>query len=314
MILAESNRIAAVTREIINAEDAIEASDWAERTRSIGKGLDVVSAENWRFFAQVRGATASFPDAPFATQCGFRVCNAEITSWTGDDTQYEISADSRTLQADIPPQATVSTLLGFSNGYHVLLPAIGGFVATLHFQADHLAEVSYEPAMGTNRWELYQPHRNRMRQLRAAVAASLRGRPSRMDGECVEILADRVQLASNVDISLALYAASAYRNWRRQKRIEQIAQAMRRDIGFVMFDIALMAGHLNGQNVSDMDDVLPPFPLLSPTWALVPALEITLPVPYATLQRCVHPISLWTLYTNEAAELLTPRIESGELR
>lgn len=314
IIVAGSNQIADVTRRAIGATRVIDIGDITEPSRSVAEILDAVWAENKEFLAQVRKVTASFPETALATQCGFQVCNTEITSWSGHNFQGEISTDAQWLMAEIPSREPIATLLGFSNGYYALLPAVGGFVATLHFQGDRLVDVAYEPAVGTKRWASYQPHKDYLRQLRAIVSASLRLRPSAIDVDGAKSLADRAQLGCGLDISLAMYAAVAGRNLHMHERIKQLAQAIHDEFGFVMFDLALLAGRLQSKMACDAAGIRPALPLLAPTWSLVPALEVDLPVPHTTLQRQLHPSSLWTLYNDEGATLLAPLIESGEIR
>ena len=125
-----------------------------------GTDLDIVTSINERFSEHVRAASESFGRTRFETNCGFKVRNARVVSCT-IRTGYEILEDGHAVRADVVPGQCVSTLLTFSNGYSVVLPAIGEFVTGLTFDEDNLIDVTYEPSTGSDRWPMYQSQRKK---------------------------------------------------------------------------------------------------------------------------------------------------------
>jgi hypothetical protein len=276
--------------------------------------LDVVTNLRERYANQVLATTSPFGKRAFETECGFNVRGAKFVSCIGHNANYDIIDDGNTIRAYVEPGRVVSTLIRFESGDGVLLPAIGQFVANLTIDGTNLIDVTYEPAENSPRWPGFAAHEKQIRRLRAVVASSTRMGTFRLEGDGAEKIARQMQIEKGLDPTLALYAAHAYRSQGQQQRLGDMADFMQSDLGMCLFDIALMAGRFNGQQIGSVDDVRPTLPMLAQTWPLLPAYDATLPAPLADLPRHVMSDSLWTVYDDEGTELISPFIESGDIR
>jgi hypothetical protein len=231
---------------------------------------------------------------------GFKVRGARFAEAFSPVVPTELLDAGSLVRAD-PQWPGASVLLTFPGGTGALLPAIPDFVATLTVDAGELVDVAYEPSEGSWRWEEFSRRAPELRALRAVAAASARNGVFRLDGTDAETVARRMQSSKGVDPTLAVYAAYAYQDLGLSERIRNMSEYMGRDLGAVLFDVALLARRLDGQNTGMTTDVLPLFPLLSQGWGLLQALRVTTVPPLATLRQTLVP-SLWTMFDARGVE------------
>jgi hypothetical protein len=257
--------------------------------------LDVFSNANRRFSDDVRYLAEPFGPMQMETRSGFKIRGGQIIKCTGAIGSH-VFDDGSGADAPIPVRSACNYLLEFKNGTGAVLPAAWGFLTSLTFKDDQLIDVTYEPSENTDRWKVYKKRAGDIRALRAAVAAATRMGTFRLQSDDASKLARRMQLLKGIDPSLALYAAHAYRDQGNRDRIQTMATFIREDLGFCPFDIALLDGQLNG-NVDDplRKHILPFLPMLSQSWALLPAYDVKLAHGLAGIYWHVLPNSLWTL-------------------
>jgi hypothetical protein len=276
--------------------------------------LDIFSRQNRRFRDDARSMSRPFGPLHMETRCGFKIRGARILKCTGA-MPSGVFDDSTGAHTVVPEHTACSYLLEFENGTGALLPAIGGFLASLTFEGHQLVDVAYEPSEFTGRWNDFNSRADDIRALRATVAAATRMGTFRLEGDDAELLARRMQLAKGNDPSLALYAAHAYRDQGNRDRIREMAGFMREDLGFCPFDIALLSGQLN-ENLADpfRKHVFPFVPMLTQSWALLPAYDVRLAAGLENISRHVLPNSLWTLLDADGVRLVADVLQKGEVR
>ena len=276
--------------------------------------LDIFSQQNRQFRETSRFLSRPFGPLHTETRCGFKIRGARIVRCTGANPS-SVFDDGTGAHADVPERSACSYLLEFEGGTGALLPAIGGFLASLTFDGQQLVDVAYEPAEGTARWGVFNDHADDIRALRAAVAAATRMGTFRLEGSDAEHLARRMQLAKGIDPSLALYAAHAYRDQGYRKRIAEMAGFMQDDLGICLFDIALLNGQLDeNSRAAFRGDVLPFLPMLTQSWALLPAYDARLPDGLERISRQLLPNSLWTLLKPDGVRLVADVLKGGRVR
>lgn len=248
----------------------------------------------------------------FETGSGFKLRGDRVRDCIAVGTTPEILADGELVRLVAPRHSATNVLLILSDGRSVLLPAIDEFLATLTFDEDGLADVAYEPVDTSDRWGPFNARMEELRRLRAVVAASSQMGSFRLEGENAEQMSRRMQLAKGVDPSLAIYAAHAYRDQGMRDRIRSMADYLQGDIGIVFFDIALLAQQLGPDTTDEQRQHIFPFlPLLTQTWALLPAWGITLPDGLAGIERHISTTSLWTLFDAEGTQRLAASLREG---
>jgi hypothetical protein len=303
------------TRAVIRGRDIrIAAAPAAERHEAGRADLDVFSGQNKLFFESSVANAAPFGPPHFESGCGFKVRGAQVVAHQANRANVELLNET-VVRIWLQNTRCASVLLTFQNGRGALLPAIEGFLAALTFDGDQLVDVAYEPSDTSDRWPNYQARAEELRSLRSAIAAASRLGVFRLEGPDAEDLAQRMQYAKGIDPSLALYAAHAYREQGNRHRIRDMAGYMRADLGIVFFDIALLASGMSGTFDPQRDPTIFPFlPMLSQSWALLQAHEVSLPPTLTGVSRHVSPDSLWTLFDAEGVRLITQSIQEGSVR
>lgn len=259
--------------------------------------------EERAFAAAVRRETDRTGRTRFETGCGFVVQGARlaraVAARSGADLLDE--AQIRIHPGAGPDEAA----LVFADGTAAVLPVIPDFIGRLTFEQGELASVFYEPSEGTGRWDEYRRHRDELAELRALVAESARFGVFRLQGRNARRMADRIRVAKGYDPTMALYAAYAYHELHRLDLLADMARILEMDLGFALFDLALLSGKLGGDR---QIRVQPSLPLLSQGWALLGAYGIRLPDGLERLSE--HLLSsLWTLLDPRGAELVVDGIE-----
>lgn len=278
--------------------------------------LAVFAENNKRFSEEVARTAEPFGPLSLDSQTGFKLRGATVESCQAAYAGVEILNDGRLgdgqlVRCETPPNRVASVLLTLTSGKGVLIPAIAEFLATLTFDNDALVDVAYEPSQGSSRWDMYESRATELRQLRAVVASSTRLGMFELEGPDAENLARRMQVSKGIDPSLALYAAHAYRDQGNRRRIEQMADYMQGDLDFVPFDIALLAGRLTSNS---HHNVVPCLPMLSQSWAVLPAYDVKFPDGLANISRHVMPQSLWTVFDATGVELISRAMQEGKIK
>jgi hypothetical protein len=211
------------------------------------------------------------------------------------------------LRGEVEGGRTLALL--FADGSGVLLAILPGYVCTVVADERGVSSVSYLPARGRFPGDAQQLERVRQLQIAAASAASFGVFRVETDEEAYK-LADRIRVGKSIDPTLGLYAAYAFDQASRGKLkgvngqglVQSVAEFMREDIGFLLFDVAMLAFGARMFSVAD-NRFAPPCPMLTQGWAYLDALNIEIAEPLrrasAYLQR-----SLWTTFAPRGMDIV----------
>jgi hypothetical protein len=258
----------------------------------------------------VRRTREPFGPGHHETGCGFKVRGAHIRDAFSKNVGIEFVGPNRDDVRVSSPQLGVSVLLVFDDGAGVVLPAIPDFLGALTVEDGELVDVAYEPSDNTYRWAEFARRADEVRALRAVASVAARNGIFRLEGKDTETIARRMQYAKGVDPALAIYAAYAYQDIGLTGRIKEMSGFMSRDLGAVLFDVALLARELDGQKVGDLPDVLSFFPLLSQGWAILAAHRVQLPAELEGIEAALRS-SLWTTFEPVGVEQLRGALQMG---
>lgn len=275
----------------------------------------------------VRGKTQAFGPDHFETRCGFKIRGAHCTEAFATRFGTEILGYSAELNEQLvrvetsvsavgngPPPSVDNVLLTFGDGAATVLPAIPDFLATVSVDNGEVTDVSYEPSATSRRWKLYRERMDELRLLRSVVASAAYLGVFKLTGQEAPSLARRMQVAKGIDPTMSLYAAYAYRDLGARFRIQEMQEVLQADLGFSLFDVAMLAG----KTFSDTDllpyrgtlpRIVPFVPLLSPGWSLLAAHNVQLPASLEDLQQHLHQ-SLWTSFDHVGAGVIRTAMES----
>jgi hypothetical protein len=207
-----------------------------------------------------------------------------------------------------PPWRPVSVLVEFDGGRGAAIAALPRYGATLLIDRGELASVTYDPATGG------QAENERLRALRASVAAAARHGAFRIEDADARAFADRIRIMKGIDPTLGIYAAYAYHQVGLLDQIQSIARYMRDDLdGHLPFDVAMLLRTPDAQSERLRASAAVPFcPMLTQGWALLPAKRVMLPPSIEAAGRHLAR-SLWTLFEAEGVRLVRKAMASGEL-
>ena len=274
----------------------------------------------------VRGKTQPFGPDHYETGCGFKIrgtrCTeafarrfgTEVLGARGELKDQLVRVDTKANGVgDEPPPTVDNVLLTFEGGTCVVLPAIPEYLATVSVDNGEVTDVSYEPSATSSRSKLYRERMEELRLLRSIVASAAYLGVFQLAGEDAPGLAQRMQMAKGIDPTMSLYAAYAFRDLGVRYRIRKMHEVLQADLGFSLFDVAMLAG----ETIRDTDllphygtspRIVPLVPLLSPGWSLLTANNIQLPASLENLQPHLHQ-SLWTSFSRTGASMIRTAME-----
>ncbi len=206
----------------------------------------------------------------------------------------------------------VSVAVQLSDGRLVLLAGLKGFVGHAHFNRTGLANVSYLPAAGTARWQLYADKTARIDRLRAMVALAVEENTFQLRSDAeAENLGEQIRLEKSIDPTLGLYAAHALSQAGRLASVLSILHFMRGDLGVDLFDVRLLAARRDNPAWRDYP-LVPACPMLTQSWNLLRPRGMRLA---PALHRAMPGLgnTLWTTFQPEAAAEIINAMTKGEL-
>jgi hypothetical protein len=274
--------------------------------------LPADESETAMLLGSAQRTAEDFGPTHFESGCGFKVRGLRLMEAFTLSGSAQILDHEQTLVRIENNMLSATVALRFKNDTGAVLPAIAGFVAALTFEDEELVNVTYEPTDNSSRYQLVQTRIPKLRQLRAIIAASARLGVFRLEGKDVLELAREMQLSKGVDPTMALYAAYVYADLREDNAINTMQDYMRNDLGFTLFDVALLARALDKTKPAERANVLPSFPLLSQGWALLSAYNVALPDTLVSLRRHLMP-SLWTLFDSTGMDMVIAAMKTGEI-
>jgi hypothetical protein len=302
----------ATIRKVI--QSAAEGGRGSRLVREISKAKTSKFGAARRLAETIEHLAAPFGPDQFETGCGIKVRGARIVEYFAPHAGVvALGSSGDLLQIDGVDRGAASVLLKFAGDIGTVIPAIPGFVAALTIEEGSLIDVAYEPSANTPRWALYKNRASGARTVRGvAAAASQDGRFHLGEHDAVS-LGQQMRYEKGLDLALALYAAYAYHDNQDTARIEQMADDLVNDLGFLPFDVALLGRRLAGRRVDADSGVVPFVPLLARGWALLGAKRVRLHPSLDGIERSIRD-SQWSLVDGAGLESLRRALASDEVR
>ncbi len=212
-----------------------------------------------------------------------------------------------------------SVALRFGDGTGTVVAALPGFIGTVAVDRTGVVNVSYAPSPANWRWSDYQQQRERLEQLRVAVAAAARFGVFRIEGgrevrsQRAAALGDAIRILKGIDPTLGLYAAYAYAEADLRDQVASVRNIMREDLNADLFDVALLSGTLSGRRSAEAERLFPFCPMLSQGWGLLRVKNVRLPPEIAEVDQHLRP-SLWTTFDSEGMDIIISALRTGRLQ
>lgn len=213
--------------------------------------------------------------------------------------------------ANVPRGRAASALIQFADGSSTVVAALHGFAGNIVVARNGVINVSYVPRHGG-----YDSRR--LNELHASVATAARFGVFRIEREeggprsAGTRLADTVRMMKDVDPTLGLYAAYAYSEAGEQRGVASVRGIMRGDLGFDLFDTAMLSGAL-ARKEATLRTCAPFCPMLAQGWALLRVNNTQLPKEIEALRDHLRP-ALWMTLEPQGTQLLLDALQSGRLR
>jgi hypothetical protein len=262
--------------------------------------------------AVVERAVSTSGRTHFETGCGFKVNGARVEDVVVGDLGAEREGE-HAVRIHPRDRDIGNVLLVLEGGIGIALPAIPEFLTTVTVEDGEIAAVAYEPSEGAGRWNLFAEQEREVRALRAVAAASSNYGVFELDGRNAFDVVRRMQYSNGIDPALAVYASYAYADQGRRDLIRRMRHLMAKDLGGVLFDVALLAREPTG-SPSYGGELFGFAPLLAQGWALLPASRMEVPRSLPGVERHVLPGSLWTVYDPGGVELIRRAFAEGAVR
>jgi hypothetical protein len=299
-------------RRIIHA--AAEGGRGSRLDREISRVSDSKFEAARRLAEAIEHVAAPFAPDRFETGCGIKVRGARIVEHFAPHARAAaLGSSGDLLQVDGVARGAASVLLKFAGDFGTVIPAIPGFVAGLTIEDGSLIDVAYEPSANTPRWGLYKNRASEARTVRAVAAAASQDGRFHLEKDDAVSIGQQMRYEKGVDLTLALYTAYAYNDTQDTARIEQMADDLVGDVGFLPFDVALLARRLAGRRLDTDSGVVPFVPLLARGWALLGANRVRLHPSLDGIERSIRD-SQWSLFDGGGLESLRRALASGEVR
>jgi hypothetical protein len=211
-----------------------------------------------------------------------------------------------------------SVALQFADGGGTIVAALHGFVGSVVIESGGVINVSYLPDRNTPRWFNYEPERERLDKLRAAVATSaqygeFRVEGSRGRGQAAEQLANQIRILKGIDPTLAIYAAYAYAEAGLLEKVISVSDALLADLGVNLFDVNMLSGPPNKIRARPIEKVAPFCPMLTQGWNLLQAKGVLLPPEVAGARNYLRP-ALWTTFESEGYAAIRVALQQGNVQ
>jgi hypothetical protein len=248
------------------------------------------------------------PAADFPSHCGFFVTGgslSRVATTREHDARAELLDPGAVQLLGVDPASTVVGQL--DDGRCFVVPALSGYIGHITVNASGVANVSYVPSAGTDRYAEYMSRRREIDELRTLVAISIDHDTLKVrDQEQANRLAPLIRSGRHVDPSLGLYAAYAYSSAGMDADVAHVRSFMYQDLDLVFFDVAMLASRRPAQRFQ----TVPFCPMLTQAWSLLRARGWQLHPSLEELKPALLD-SLWTTFAPNAAQRLFDAVEQG---
>lgn len=197
-------------------------------------------------------------------------------------------------------------LVEFDNDTVAAIPTIAHHSTGVVINGQQIAAMSFDPVDAGDSFRMSQ-----LRLLRAVTTACMQRSRYRSVEAAVEI-SWQLPAQQGVDPTMALYAAYAYFSAQEPGPLDSINKALMFQWGgSSWFDLAMLRGHISAERdlgyqlsaVLSGSDQVPPFPVLTQGWELLPDDDRRGAARLQRLRPHVKP-SLWTVFDRRAVEVL----------
>jgi Caspase domain len=265
-----------------------------------------------------RSARSGFPG-----QSGFTVVGTRVTSVVAAfDVKTEIhnSADNTTPAAivtlDPGARPAVSAAIRFADGTGTVLAALHGYAGNVVVDGANICSVAYEPTANNPRRPGYEAEAATVEQYHAEIAAQARFGIFTLNDikdEQEGHFAGRVRMLKSVDPTLGLYAAYAYAEAGLVEEARSVGEILHSELnGADLFDVALLAGVLNGVRQDEAKTLVPFCPMLSQGWSLLRTKSAHVSEALNSLRDHLK-ISLWLRLDAAGMTIVEQMLKSGRV-
>jgi hypothetical protein len=207
----------------------------------------------------------------------------------------------------------VTAALVFEDGSGTVVAALPGFIGSLAVEGGRVMSVTYSRSRNGSGADP-----DHLDQLRVLVATSAKFGVFRIDGDresrtaAARRLADQIRVLKGIDPTLGIYAAYAYADANLPEQVQSVQSFMASDLGADLFDVALLAGRLNGRRIEgSLSSVVPFCPMLTQGWQLLRVREVSLSEDVQRARDDLRP-ALWTTFGPRGMEFIGRAIQSAK--
>ena len=193
-----------------------------------------------------------------------------------------------------------------------MLAVLRDFIAAVVVGDGVVANVSYIPSQNSSRWSYYHNERDRLDQLRAAVASSAKFGQFRIEGDKKTLKSNsRATRRSHPSAERArptpgIYAAYAYTEAGLTEKVRSVSEFMREDLGVDLFDVAMLSGSL-----STAQHTVPFVPMLSQGWNLLRVKGAKISPQLAEARDHLQP-ALWTTFDQAGTSIVFSAVRASK--
>ena len=239
----------------------------------------------------------------FETRTGFTIVGARVERAmirsTPLDIFHEGGSDHIRIHEQNDPSQGRSILIEMSSGTGNLLAVLPGCIGTIVMEGDKVLNVNYTSSRGTDRYFEYEKVSKDLERRRALVAVAAKNGVLRLDPKKASSRGDYLPLLKSVDPTLGLYAAYAYFQVGNFEEVESVHKYMAMEPQPILFDVALLAGHLDGYH-----RIAPFCPLLTQGWALLGPFGKRPEDLISEISRYLVP-GLWATFRREGVDIIS---------
>ena len=237
---------------------------------------------------------------------GFVVSGTDLKAVVvGPNVRAEVSPGNVVRIESDRPAASVA--LHFADGSGTVVPALRHFAGHIVVRGTGVTTVNYDMA-GAAPSFVYE--------LRAIVATAAKFGVFRIQGDGNERkdrarqIGDTIRMGKGADPTLGLYAAYAYNDADLIEQVRSVQQFMHANLGVHLFDIAMLAGDLNGRTTREGD--VPFCPMLSQGWEFLRVKDVRMPASVRDIRNHLVP-ALWTTFDPRGMEMVSDALKNGKL-
>jgi hypothetical protein len=260
-----------------------------------------------RMVGLVAEETVAGEPVPMGVDCGIRVAGGEIAEVFSAEADAAKMANGRaTVRIDNIAGRVSTLLVVLGDGGSIVLPAIPGYCANIVLEQGEFVDIGYQATRDTAGRARSERGGSQGERLHALVAMAARLGAFGED-QSARLLADLVSwiCTTPADPALAVYAAYASHAQGLREFNEKLLACLDKELGFPLFDIAMLGRRPGSADATAGGaSPIPPFPMFSKGWGLMPAFGATLPPALGELRDCLAP-SLWSKFTPDGTAILT---------